>query len=580
MSSQSFILPGESSQSFMWACHITHFSRRHCEIRKDKIRFRLSKMPTHFSEAMKNLLFVVSLLFAGVQAVNAQSQVMQELLNNPRVDANTRVRALNTLMDSLQTALDLPKREIMPEEKVGSRGYARLDQRALAASFQDMVEALDLDMEVPEVPFNPREILALVVGISEAAQNQPPSVQTYVATELGVMLARLQGAVVKDGRKTLQAWGFKLGTDSTLTDSILVPFDSIPFGTGHYGNFLDTSAVDTGAFYLTQRNLAPSTTYFFSAWGENEEGIAHGDTLSFLTLVGVSTENAIDLTDSTGTIKAAFTYGDVAPTSVGLKWSENAELSGASDSVIALGVDNTITWQLADLVKDSTYYFTAYGTNASGTTYGDTLSFRASSDPCFGDESVTYDGHSYPLVGIGSQCWFAENLRTTKYADGTNIPEVSENMAWGNLDSGARAAYNNEATNVQTYGYIYNWHAVMDDAGLCPTGWHVPTYDEWFVLTNALGGIPVAGEKLKSSSTDSPSWDGTNTSGFSGLPGGLRDRSTGEYREEGEGGRGFWWSSTPANLNAWLWVLNSDSNSAGPGQNGPRLGVSVRCLKD
>jgi uncharacterized protein (TIGR02145 family) len=526
------------------------------------------------------VIIIIGCLLTCVESANAQSQVMQELFNNPRVDANTRVRALNTLMDSLQTALSLPTREIMPEERVGSRGLARLDERALAASFEDMVEALGIEMVVPEPALNPREILKLVVAILEAAKNQPPSVQTYVATEIGAMLARMNGEVTEDGRKTLDAWGFKFGTDSTLTDSILVPFDSIPFGTGHYGDFLDTSAVDTGAFYLTKRDLSPSTTYYFSAWGENEVGIAHGDTLSFVTELGVTTEDAADVTDSTGTILASFDFGDVQPTSVGLKWSANADLSAATDSVIALGADSTIAWSLSGLTLDSTYHYVAYGTNVTGTTFGDTLVFVASGDPCAGEESVTYNSHEYPLVVIGDQCWFAENLRTATYANGDPIPGDLTNAEWESTINGAQAIYDNSPTNLENYGRLYNWYAVDDSRGLCPSGWHVPTDGEWTDLTGYLGDYSVAGTAMKSSSEDSPSWDGTNTSGFSALPGGTRLDYNGDF--DNEGFYGYWWSSSPSGTSlAWYRYLLSDFGNVNRNASSQfRLGFSVRCGRD
>ena len=102
-------------------------------------------------------------------------------------------------------------------------------------------------------------------------------------------------------------------------------------------------------------------------------------------------------------------------------------------------------------------------------------------------DTVYFDGYGYPTVLIGDQCWFAENLRTTVYADGSAIPEVTDSGAWAGLSTGARCDYDNDASNVATYGRLYNWYAAVDAAGLCPTGWHVPTDDEWTALENFLG---------------------------------------------------------------------------------------------
>ncbi|MGB2292435.1 MAG: FISUMP domain-containing protein, partial [Flavobacteriales bacterium] len=88
---------------------------------------------------------------------------------------------------------------------------------------------------------------------------------------------------------------------------------------------------------------------------------------------------------------------------------------------------------------------------------------------------VAMDGHTYSVVQIGGQCWFAENLQTTLYADGSAVPEVIENGIWDVLNTGARCDYGNDPSNVATYGRMYNWYAATDASGLCPTGWHVPT---------------------------------------------------------------------------------------------------------
>ena len=99
---------------------------------------------------------------------------------------------------------------------------------------------------------------------------------------------------------------------------------------------------------------------------------------------------------------------------------------------------------------------------------------------------VEMDGYTYSVVEIDDQCWFAENLRSTVYADGTSIPLVTDDGTWGGLSSGARCDYDNDAGNVYTYGRLYNWYAVDDSRGLCPSGWHVPTDGEWTELKDYI----------------------------------------------------------------------------------------------
>ena len=99
---------------------------------------------------------------------------------------------------------------------------------------------------------------------------------------------------------------------------------------------------------------------------------------------------------------------------------------------------------------------------------------------------VEMDGYRYYGVPIGDQCWFAENLRTTVYADGTSIPEVTDNTEWAGLSSDARCVYDNDASTMHVYGKLYNWYAVDDARGLCPTGWHVPTDADWTDLEDYI----------------------------------------------------------------------------------------------
>ena len=195
--------------------------------------------------------------------------------------------------------------------------------------------------------------------------------------------------------------------------------------------------------------------------------------------------------------------------------------------------------------------------------------------------SPSMDGYSYGVVEIGDQCWFAENLRTTVYADGSAIPEVTGNNAWAGLSSGARCDYDNDASNVATYGRMYNGYAVDDTRGLCPTGWHVPTDDEWTALETYLGANGHSGAEgtaLKSTSGWSGNGNGTDDFGFSALPGGLRFDYGGTFANAGATGN--WWSSSPSGGNAWFRYLNNSNPDVFRFFNPRGLGFSVRCLRD
>ena len=154
------------------------------------------------------------------------------------------------------------------------------------------------------------------------------------------------------------------------------------------------------------------------------------------------------------------------------------------------------------------------------TNYADPANGTCSNTPC---TSPSMDGYDYAVVEIGDQCWFAENLRTTVYADGSAILEVTDNTAWAGLSTGARCDYDNDASNVATYGRLYNWYAATNASELCPTGWHVPTDDEWTALetyVGANGHSGTEGAALKAASGWESGGNGTDDFGFSALPGG------------------------------------------------------------
>ena len=207
---------------------------------------------------------------------------------------------------------------------------------------------------------------------------------------------------------------------------------------------------------------------------------------------------------------------------------------------------------------------------------------------CGGVSTVTYDGYTYDLVAIGDQCWFAENLRNEHYANGEAIPGDLSNGEWSGTSNGAQAIYDNSPANLADYGRLYNWYAVDDSRGLCPSGWHVPTDGEFMTLEMELGMSESEangtgfrgtdqGTQMKSSASDSPSWDGTNSSGFSGLAGGYRNGNGYFY---GGGGYGYFWSASADGTIAWSRILYGGSPAVYRDNDSQRKGFSVRCVRD
>jgi uncharacterized protein (TIGR02145 family) len=223
------------------------------------------------------------------------------------------------------------------------------------------------------------------------------------------------------------------------------------------------------------------------------------------------------------------------------------------------------------LQPGTTYYVRAYATNGAGTGYGQQFTFISLAQGQFTD----FEGNVYDTVAIGTQVWMKQNLKVSKYRNGDLISNF-----WS-LYTGAYATYNNTAANDSIYGKLYNWYAVADPRGLCPTGWHVPSNAEWSTLENFLGGRLVAGGEMKAVSSlwIPPNTGATNSSGFTGLPGGYRTNS-GAFLLLGY--NAYFWSSTEAATNlGWYrggMVYNSVANSQST--NHKWDGFSVRCVRD
>src|SRR4030066_2563083 len=162
------------------------------------------------------------------------------------------------------------------------------------------------------------------------------------------------------------------------------------------------------------------------------------------------------------------------------------------------------------------------------------------------------DGNVYHTVIIGTQVWMVENLKVTHYRNGDSIPNVSDGTEWGSLKTGAYCNYNNDPNNIDTYGRLYNWYVVIDRRKICPAGWHGPPFKDWGFLEGDLGGVPIAGGKMKEEGIahwKSPNTGATNESGFTALPGGYR-RFDGIFHYLG--GYGYWWSTREYNdSSAW-----------------------------
>ncbi len=355
----------------------------------------------------------------------------------------------------------------------------------------------------------------------------------------------------------------------------------------------------TGVFTSLVTGLTQGTTYFVRAYAINSSGTSYGASVSFKTLAPPT----VTTTPVTGLTQISATYGGnvtdsggVSITARGVCWSTSPDptiaLSTRTSDATGTGA---FTSSLTGLTINTTYYVKAYATNRIGTSYGSEISFNTLKE----NQTTDVDVNIYNTVNIGTQVWFSENLRTTRYANGEQIPNVTNSVQWQNLTSGAWRCYNDDSQYNSLYGKLYNWQAVADARKVCPAGWHVPSDAEWKILeqylgmdpfelniTNYRGTTPNVGGKLKKVDTalwNSPNMGATDESGFSAIPGG-------RYNQDGTftnlSLEGTWWSSTLAITNtnlAWLRILNY--NNRGSYRSMPTGsmiggGFSVRCVKD
>ncbi len=421
----------------------------------------------------------------------------------------------------------------------------------------------------------------------------PPTVTTMLVTDVTLSNATCGGTVTADGGASVTARGVCWSTSQNPT----VSCDHTTDGTG------------TGSFTSSITGLAANTIYYVRAYATNSAGTAYGEQRSFITYPPTVTTNTVsNITVTTATCGGNVTSTggtNVTCTNVtarGVCWSTSPNPT-ISDNHTNDGTGlGTFTSYLTGLTGGTTYHVRAYVTSTEGTTYGNEISFTTTVPdgyPCYGTSTMTdIDNNTYSTVKIGDQCWMKENLRTTRYTNGMIIP-----LSSGDSDTTAYRAYpNNDGSIVSSYGYLYNWSAVMQNTpsssnnpsgvqGICPIGWHVPSDAEWTQLTNYVSAnITSCVAKALASKTG---WTGSSTnscavgnnpnsnnaSGFSGLPAGHYTSSCYDF---GHSAR-FWSATDSYGSSSALYRELFYNNSSVLGTNTANYkgwGNSVRCLRD
>jgi len=279
--------------------------------------------------------------------------------------------------------------------------------------------------------------------------------------------------------------------------------------------------------------------------------------------------------------------GGMPVTDRGVCWATTPGPTTADNVILSGGGLGAFNLSIEGLTMNTTYYIRAFATNGIGTAYGQEITFTtAGVVDDFLNASLTYgevtdiDGNTYATVVIGAQEWMAENLRTATYANGDPIPNVTDDSEWSTLSTGAWAIFGNDCDFEIPYGHLYNWFAVDDDRNICPAGWHVATEEEYGEMKDLYGGL-LAGGPMKSAGDLywlDPNIGGTNESGFSALPGGLRE-SDGFFNTINV--MACYWTATAYGFgSAFYQEMSYGHDNIYTAFDDVEAGFSVRCVKD
>jgi uncharacterized protein (TIGR02145 family) len=362
----------------------------------------------------------------------------------------------------------------------------------------------------------------------------------------------------------------------------------------------------TGEFTSEITGLNPNTNYYVRAYATNISGTAYGENEGFTTAQGpglpiVTTDTVSSITQTTAMCGGNITNeGGSDVTARGVCWntSENPTLlnSHTEDGSGA----GSFTSYITELAPGTQYFVRAYATNSEGTSYGEQMSFMTD----WGNTQITdYDGNTYSTVRIGEQIWMAENLKTTHYSNGTplvngtGVTEIS-----GDYTTKYWFVYDDNPDNKSAYGLLYTWAAAMNGAsgsaenpsgvqGVCPTGWHLPSDNEWKQLEIFIGmneteagnvgyrGTDEGGKLKEAGYTNwnEPNTSATNKSGFTALGAGHRT-NTNNYTNMKTGAN--FWSATNSGDQSWTRLLLSSTAQIYRWQYLNNFGLSVRCVKD
>jgi len=411
-------------------------------------------------------------------------------------------------------------------------------------------------------------IMALVQGCKKATV---PELTTIAVSNVTLATAVSGGNITSDGGEEILKKGVCWSTTQNPTIASTITDD----GNG------------STAYTSNLTGLTAGTTYYVRAYATNSVGTAYGNELTFSTnqVTGAILTTTVVTTVTSTTAVSGGNITDAGGGTIlarGVCWNTAPSPTIANNKTTDGTTTGTFTSNITGLTNGVTYYYRAYATNSSGTTYGTEYSFIT--------PVTDVEGNLYKTVIIGTKVWMAENLKVTKFNDNTDITLASDATAWIGLTGPGYCWYNNDPDfNKPVYGALYNWWAA-NSANICPTGWHVPTDEEFNALEVSLGLATADvdiwgwrgtdhGAKMKNATGWNAGENGTNTSGFSALPGGYRFHSDGLFN--GQNTLGYFWTATEHDADrGWYRRLDGNNNAVYKASTVKKAGKSIRCVKD
>ena len=411
-------------------------------------------------------------------------------------------------------------------------------------------------------------IMALVQGCKKATV---PELTTTAISEVTLTTAVSGGTITSDGGEDILQKGVCWSTTQSPTIASSITND----GNG------------SAAYTSNLVDLTAGTTYYVRAYATNSVGTAYGNEVTFAT--SEVTGAVLTTTEvTTVTSVSAIAGGNITDagggtiTARGICWGTSPNPTITGNKTTSGTGPGTFTGTLTGLTDGTTYYYRAYATNDFGTTYGQELHFIT--------PVTDIEGNIYKTVIIGDEVWMAENLKVTKFNDNTDITLAGDAAAWIALTGPGFCWYNNDPDfNKPVYGALYNWYAASS-ANICPTGWHTATNDEYNAMEVSLGLAQAdiniwgwrgtdQGSKMKNTTGWNAGENGTNTSGFSALPGGYRFYNDGQFN--GQNTLGYWWTATEHDADrGWYRRLDGNNTAVYMASTDKEAGKAIRCVKD